>query len=150
MNYRRLKNNVPFSARLNEWILKRVKDLPYKAIKGLEEVDFKTFHNESFKNGYMSISADHCENNIFGSEEVNIAFRAWHDWCHIFLQEGFGYMEEARVAFYQCSELPEDWHEEKMLLMSEIVGQAAYHDKTGEFVPNQRKFTAECLIHGKI
>ena len=139
-----------FSKRLNQFILERVKGLKYKAIDGLEEGTFEEFKEASERDGFMSISADHCENNIFGNKEVNIAFRAWHDSVHIELNEGFGYMEETRVAFAQCAELPQDWHYERMLIMCEVVGQAAYHEKTGGFVPNQREFTQDCLNEGII
>lgn len=145
----RLKSTEPFSRRFNEWILKRVESIPY--IQGdFEDVSFEQFKAESLDNGYMKIDNKHCENNIFGSVDANVAFRAWHDSIHIRLNEGFGYMEETRVAFVQMNELPEDWHEERNLVMCEIIAQAAYHEKYGQFVPNQRIFTVNFLQTGLI
>lgn len=150
MVYSRLKKQVPFSNRLNEWIKERVKTISYFPYEGLEEMSFEDFKSEVKTRGSMPISSDHCEGTIFGDPEVNIMFRAWHDKIHLDLDEGFGYMEEARVAFAQISELPEDWKEEKLLILTEVIGQAAYHEKTGQFIENQREFTISVLEKGVI
>lgn len=151
MNYIRLKKEIPFSKKLNEWIKDRASSIKYKAIRGLKEVSFDQFkENTRLNGGTMHISSDFCENTIFGDPEINVMFRAWHDEVHLKLNEGFDYMAEARVAFAQISELPEDWREEKLLILSEVIGQAAYHEKTGEFVDNQRDFTFNLLSEGII
>lgn len=149
MNYIRLKNTIPFSQRLNDWILERVKTINYK--ESNEDLgSFEDLKTRYKKDGYLTINNSFCENNIFGSKEVNIAFRAWHDLIHIELNEGFEYMQETRVAFKQIAELPEDWKEEKLLILSEIIGQAAYHEKTNSFVDNQRLFTSNLMQSGTI
>lgn len=144
-----LKPTEPFSQRLNDWIKNRTENIMFVS-GNFPEVDFKTFKSQTANDGYMKISNEFCENTIFGDVETNVAFRAWHDSIHLELNEGFDYMEEARVAFKQIAELPQDWEFERQLILIEIIGQAAYHNKTGNFVPNQRLFTIECLENGKI
>jgi len=146
MNYLRIKNTIPFSERLNEWIIERAKSIDYVSGADFDEVSFEDFKEAYLSDGYMKISSLHCENNIFADVSVNIAFRAWHDQVHILLNEGFDYMGEARVAFAQCSELPNEWGLEKQLIMVEVVAQAAYHEKYGDYVPNQREFTKSVFI----
>lgn len=151
MNYIRLKKEIPFSNRLNEWIRNRVKSIKYIEVDKDEFDSFEAFKKDAaLNNGVMKISTEFCDNTIFGSSEINVMFRAWHDEIHIKLNEGFDYMAEARVAFAQISELPEDWREEKLLIISEVIGQAAYHEKTGKFVDNQRQFTINLLECGVI
>lgn len=138
--------NQPFSKRLNDWILKVASDIPYKVVYD----DSVTGSFESIKryiqdNGVIPIDGNNCENNIFGSKDVNIAFRAWHDLTHIKMNEDFSPMGETRVAFKQASELPKDWWYEKMLIMSEVSGQVTYHDKHGDFVEDQREFTKKLI-----
>lgn len=145
----RFKASIPFSERLNTFILEKAKEL--KFVSGVfEEVDFSTFKQETEQNGYMKISSEYCENTIFGDPEVNIAFRAWHDATHLQLNEGFDYMAETRVAFAQIAELPREWEYERLLILTEVVAQAAYHQKTGGFVENQRLFTINTLRNGVI
>lgn len=146
---KRFKKSVPFSRRLNEWIVNRTKDIKFVA-GNFEEVDFETFKNESIANGFMKISNTNCEGTIFGDANINVLFRVWHDAIHIELNEDFDYMSEARVCFKQIAELPEDWHFEKQLLQIEIIGQASYHAKTGNFVDDQRAFTIKVLETGII
>ena len=147
---RELAIDQPFSQRLNNWIIENAEGLNYVAGAYTEESfeDWKQ-HVENL-GGYLPISNEHCEVNIFGSPEVNIMFRAWHDSIHLQLNEGFDYMGEVRVAFAQCAELPLDWLFERQLIMAEVVAQAAHHEKTGNFVSNQRQFTIEVLIAGRI
>jgi len=145
----RLKANQPFSNRLNAFIETRAAGLKYNA-GNFPEMDFPDFKKLTEETGYMQISNENCEGTIFGNPEVNVMFRAWHDSIHIQLNEDFGYMAEARVAFAQCAELPNDWHFERQLILCEVIAQAAHHEKTGNFVADQRKFTIEVLTSGKI
>lgn len=142
--------DVPISKRLNDWIIERAEGINYFAYEGLPEMKFEEFKEETKTRGTMPISADHCENSIFASKSVNVAFRAWHDQVHIEMNEDFGYCAESRVAFKQAAELPEDWGYEKMLIMCEIIGQAMHHDKYNEFVGNQMEFTKELIKNGTI
>jgi len=145
----RLKASTPFSQRLNDWIVNRTNNLKFTVECG-EEMSFEEFKKATKKHGYMPISGDHCDNTIFGDPYINILFRAWHDAKHLELNEDFEYMSEARVAFAQCAELPEDWHLERELILIEVIAQAASHQKTGEFVENQRAFTINVLSSGRI
>jgi len=146
---KRIKSNVPFSQRLNDWIVNRVAGIKFVPYNG-EELSFEEFKQEYAKNGYMYISTENCEDSIFGKSHINVLFRVWHDSIHIELNEDFDYMAEARVAFKQCAELPSDWLFEKQLIMCEVIAQASYHQKTGNFVANQREFTINVLETGKI
>lgn len=148
MNYIRLKRSVPFSKRLNEWIKERVKDVSIIETEDQMPLDeLEAFYKT---HGVLYINNQFCDNTIFGDPATNIMFRAWHDLIHIELGEGFDYMQEARVAFKQIAELPEDWREEKLLILSEIIGQAAHHEKYDKFVDDQRMFTVNLLETGNI
>ena len=135
----------PFSYRLNAFIIERTKNLKFEAVKNLNEVSFFEFKKNFCIEGKMLISSDFCKNTIFGSEKVNILFRAWHDDQHLKLNLGFDYSEEMAVCFSQLNELPTNWIFEKKLIISEIIGQALFHKKTGQFVGDQIKFTHDFL-----
>lgn len=148
---KRYKNTIPFSQRLNDFIIERTKGINYVTFIDLEEVDFNTFKEQTKSLGYMLISENFCENTIFGDKYINIAFRVWHDSIHLELNEDFSPMSECRVAFKQAAELPEDWYFERNLILTEVMAQVAYNDKNnGAFPENQREFTINVLETGLI
>ena len=53
----------------------------------------------------MLVSNQHCENNIFGCAETNMALRAWHDWCHWKGQFGFTLQGEIEAFEMQIEHL---------------------------------------------
>lgn len=145
----RLKGSIPFSQRLNDWIFNHLNE------KGIRysgsDLAPDNWDDTKKQNPYNIIVSDQfCENTIFGTIEANIAFRAWHDYTHIKNGLSFDPLDEIKVAFLQAAELPEDWHYERMLVLSEVAGQVLFYSTFSEFPENQRKFTINLLETGKI
>ena len=79
------------------------------------------------------------EATIFGDPEINYAFRAWHDATHYRLGAAFDYAGEQATCRAQCEDVRALYGHGimaqgfKRLLVTEIMGQLAYHMRTGEF-----------------
>jgi hypothetical protein len=138
-----------FSPRLNIFIASIVPSYIVTDDKELTS-SFEAVKEHYNKYGVIPVDGDNCENNIFGDRNTNIMFRAWHDLMHISLDEDFSPMAELRVAFAQAAQLPDDWMYEKLLILSEVGGQVAYHDKHGDFIEDQREFTKKLFTTGII
>lgn len=153
----RLKNNVPFSAKLNQFCGNFVQDLQdsgeIKQIIYSSNDNFNTF--EKIKKAYdfdktLHIWTGASDNNIFGSSDLNILFRVWHDYTHVKYNLDFEPINEIQVCNIQMSNLPEDYNFEKLLINSDITGQVLYFSKFGEFPTDQRKFTIDFLKNSLI
>ena len=84
---------------------------------------------------------------IYGTPEVNFAFRAWHDWEHWHGRQPFTFIGEASVAWRQAERVvamfgshprARTW---RAYVFAEVMGQllcADLHD--GMFPANQRRF----------
>lgn len=83
---------------------------------------------------------------IYGSAEVNFAFRAWHDWHHWKGRHPFTFEGEAAVAWRQAQQLREMFggHPRERVwrgyVFAEVIGQGLRADLEGEFPGNQRRF----------
>lgn len=99
----------------------------------------KTFVTQ---HGYIPVWSGGSENTIFGTPEVNYAFRAWHDSVHLELNVGFDLEGETVVAIEMSKNLPEDV---ARLIWIEVVEQAKYYFETGNFPVNQVEFTLNKL-----
>lgn len=82
-------------------------------------------------------------NTIYGAETVNHAFRAWHDKLHLELNAPFTLEGEKLVAMEQARLIRSDAMGK--ILIGEIVGQAEYFAKHGEFPTDQVKFMLNYL-----
>lgn len=94
--------------------------------------------------GRMVVSDANSESTIFGSVEVNCAFRAWHDWCHWKGRFPFTLEGERQAYEMQIEHLKTVgcWSAGvEALLDIEINGQAAYFEEHKEFPEDQRAFT---------
>lgn len=86
------------------------------------------------------------EQTIYGDREVNYAFRAWHDWCHLRGNHEFDDEGELAVAVMQCSHVQEVYGLGPTasaicrVIMAEVVGLARYRRDHGEFPVDQRTF----------
>lgn len=94
------------------------------------------------------------QTTIFGDEEVNWAFRAWHDWCHITLRQPFTLDGEERCAKEQCAHLlrwygdspqTRQWME---YVKAEVIGQRMHYDRHGKFPDNQMAFVLAWCLRG--
>ena len=142
----RYKCEIPISQRLNDWIANRVKDIRWILI------DNDLYESELLAQDYnkLKIYSGGNENNIFGGDVGNINFRAWHDQVHIINKLGYSLESEIQVAFLKAAELPDDWYEEKLLILTEVIGQITYFELYNKFPDNQREFTKDILIEGKL
>lgn len=138
------------SQRLKEWIYNRVIDQIDFTIEN-EGVDtLEGITNYFLETGLVPVSNQYCENNIFNSETINVLFRVWHDYFHIKYQLPFNLEGESKAAFLQAAELPKDWHEEKFMIMTDIIGQTLYYNTYKDFPTDQKTFNSQVLETGKI
>ena len=100
----------------------------------------------------MCVSSGHSEGTIFGDPEVNYAFRAWHDACHLLGDYPFTLEGETDACSMQCNQLVALYGAEKAgpwckMLRAEVIGQACYIERWHEFPVNQVKFDLAYLIN---
>jgi hypothetical protein len=149
----RLKKDVPFSPRLNDWIEDWFKKHS-KVFKFVDTDDFQsndiegTFnkHLERYQTtGKIHIWTGSSDNTIFGKKRINWMFRAWHDYIHITLGYNYTSINESIVANIQVNQLPNEWLFEKELILCEVTGQVQYFELNNKFIDNQRYFTIDYL-----
>lgn len=151
-------DRIPFSERLNEWIKdwfsKHMKCFHFVDTDDFDESDiegtFKKHKQRWEREGVIHIWTGASDKTIFGDAGINIYFRAWHDYLHLKHDLGYDFIGETAVAQIQMAMLPKEWHFERMLVNSEVVGQALYFMKHGKFIEDQRKFTITFLETGQI
>lgn len=92
---------------------------------------------------------------IFDDPDINVMFRAWHDYCHITGGHDFSLEGERQAALMQCEHIKarygdgETGQELCRLIMIEVCGQAAYAEAHGgEFPVDQMAFTKAYLALG--
>jgi hypothetical protein len=89
---------------------------------------------------------------IYGSAEVNYAFRAWHDYCHWKGGHDLTFEGEVAACAMQCQQLLDSCGDNERvrswcaLLEAEIIGQAEYYRRHKRFPDDQRAFVAAYLI----
>lgn len=102
--------------------------------------------------GRMIVWNGASDKTIFADEEVNFAFRAWHDWCHIAGDFPFTPEGEMHAALMQMDHIKQLYGNTKealemaSLVWTEVVGQVQYnlaHD--GEFPVDQMAFAKAYL-----
>jgi len=88
---------------------------------------------------------------IFGNPEVNYAFRAWHDWCHLNGRHDFTLAGEMAAVEMQCEHLLTVYGQSSKtrewcrILRAEVIGQALYLERHGDFPERQRDFVSAYL-----
>lgn len=146
--------NKPFSLSLNIAILTIAGrlfpcgyDVAESAPSSLEELNAQIDAT-----GRMLVYSGNSDCTVYGSPEVNWAFRAWHDWCHWKAQHPFNLAGERACLEMQRQHLRTvygDTHPDlpvwDAVLEAEVIGQATYHDATGEFPVDQVTFTRELI-----
>jgi hypothetical protein len=98
------------------------------------------------------IYSGHSDQTIFGDEEHNWAFRAWHDWHHWRGQLAFDPVGEAEACRRQCADLVAVYGDSVKtqfwcaVLNAEINGQLQYAERHGgEFPTDQKAFVSAYL-----
>ena len=103
------------------------------------------------KTGRMLVWSGASENTIFADAEVNYAFRAWHDWQHLTYQFPFTLEGEKAAAACQIADIAAIFGQSAAvkrfarLIWCEVVGQAEYKERTGEFPTDQVDFARNWL-----
>lgn len=90
-----------------------------------------------------------CDKSIY-TKDGNGYFRAWHDYLHLSMDQGFNPEGEEQVAMHHCATLT--WvgapYAVVKAVEADTIGQIRYYQATGRFVDDQRAFVAECLAQG--
>lgn len=86
-------------------------------------------------NGIMLISRDHNDSKLLG-DEVNLMFRAIHDYLHYVLQAPFN--AEGEIKVYKLQKKLHESEISKQILFSEVVLQACYAEYFGKFAEVQK------------
>lgn len=139
----RLKKSVPFSQRLNDFIISKTENLKYELVN--EEYDYDYLYNYYIDSNRFIINPNNNDNNIFGDSKINILFRVWHDKIHFENNYKFDLKGELQCYLKHIVELPKDFELEKKLLFAEIVGQTLFFEENNRFPDNQREFTIKFL-----
>lgn len=121
-------------------------DMPFNGVDDFAKLKQIIADND----GRMVVWSGGSDATIFGDPEVNYAFRAWHDWCHLNGNYPFTVEGEAAAATTQAAHLIKLYGAEKSrpwraLLKAEVVGQAEYYAEHGQFPANQVGFDLEYL-----
>lgn len=151
-NFERLKLSVPFSDRLNEWVLNWFKKNESIFVFSDEDdfnSDLETTLNrniETFeKTNKIFVNSNNCQNSIYSNETINLYARSIHDYCHIKYKLSYNFFGESLVANLQANMLPKDWLFEKQLILIDVIGQLQYFHKHKVYLLNQRKFCIDYL-----
>lgn len=116
----------------------------------------KRLKAEYAERGRITVFGGSSDKTIFGvhGAEVNHAFRAWHDWCHLSLNADFSMDGEARACELQARHIRtyygdgDTGQELVAILYAEVVGQASHYYRYKEYVQDQRAFVEAYIKHG--
>ena len=106
------------------------------------------------KTGRIKVWNGASDKTIFGDNEVNYAFRAWHDWAHLTGNLPFTFEGECRAATVQQDHLMQLYGAGRVtpqlapwlaIINAEVVEQAAHYEATGQFARDQRAFDLNAL-----
>ena len=91
------------------------------------------------------------DQTIYGDANVNHAFRAWHDSCHLIGGFDFTLAGERQAAELQIRQVlqrypqaPRQWLD---IIRAEVTAQAEYLEANGEFPADQLAFMRSILCH---
>lgn len=104
-----------------------------------------------FDSGQPIVPSNNSQFNIFADPQVNVAFRAWHDWTHWKLKRTFSNVHEGHVNEKQKQDLIKVFGRNPRTLYwckiidAENVGQLEYKAKFGQFPHDQYAFDVAYL-----
>lgn len=98
------------------------------------------------------------DRTIFPTTRLNYAFRAWHDACHLEGNYDFTLSGEMEVCALQAAQLRMAMHEFPptliahciAILEAEVIGQARYFERNGQFPVDQRSFCVAYMVDQQI
>ncbi|WP_051389206.1 hypothetical protein [Arthrobacter sp. 35W] len=100
----------------------------------------------------LPVSNENSGSVVFGSPEVNMAYRYVHDVAHVEQGLTFSSPDEFELARWQMHRFERtgfshndlEWH----LFQADAVGQVLYYAVTKQFVSDQLQFALDCVRHG--
>lgn len=100
----------------------------------------------------LPVSDENTGSVVFGSPEVNMAYRYLHDVGHVEMGLSFSSPDEYDLARWQMrrferagfSEDDLEWR----LLQADALGQVVYYALTKQYVLDQLQFALDCVCHG--
>lgn len=107
--------------------------------------------------GRMLVYSGASDFTIYGCPEVNWAFRAWHDHCHLRNPERYQFdllgetelLQEHRRDVLRLFGQNDCTDQMLHLIYVEIVGQATYLNQHGLFPEHQIGFVCDWLLYGR-
>lgn len=105
------------------------------------------------KTGRMLVYSGHSDKTVFGCEDTNIAFRAWHDWTHWRYQFPFTSQGEADTCAQQIRDLRRVYGDTQQtdrwaaVLTAEIIGQGEFMLRHGSHPNDQIGFVRAYLAN---
>ena len=105
------------------------------------------------RTGRMVVWDGSSDRTIYGDDETNYAFRAWHDFHHVMGKHDFTAHGEAAACEAQCADLIRVygdcakiryWCE---IIRAEVIGQGEYSRIHGEFPTDQLSFVRHYLVN---
>jgi hypothetical protein len=115
--------------------------------QGLEAPNsFRALKYEFQARGRITVYDGGCSNTIFDDPDINVMFRAWHDWCHLKGNYDFRLVGEMQAAYMQMEHVVtlygdgETGQQLCALIDAEVIGQAQYYQLHTKYVQNQRAF----------
>jgi hypothetical protein len=119
--------------------------------------NFSKFKADTLEKGYIVVSREGCANTIYGSEEMNIKARVWHDEIHLATNLNFSKEAELKVskiqeafvyAYVSYHHGEERAEEARRLIGLDIAGQSLYYAKHKEFLDDQFAFIYKTYTEG--
>jgi hypothetical protein len=113
--------------------------------------DFDSLREHVARTGRMCVSDGASDATIFADAEVNLAFRAWHDHCHLRIGADFSPEGEAAACAEQARDLRTlypghaDLPRWLAILHAEVVGQGEHLARHGAFPVDQAAFVRSYL-----
>lgn len=112
---------------------------------------FKALRREYEKRGRITVYNGAPATCIFDDPDINVMFRAWHDFCHLMLDADFTVYGEYRAAQLQMQHVVTLYGngptalEFCALVDAEVNGQALYYHRRKEYITDQRAFVEAYL-----
>lgn len=103
--------------------------------------------------GRIKISDQNADQSVFGSAEVNLASRAWHEWTHYAYQIPMTPEGERTAYEHQLVDMMKVYGTDAtslrwaQMLYADIVGQTEYAARHGVFPVNQMAFNLAYLVN---
>ncbi|MGI1661363.1 hypothetical protein ACRDNQ_03895 [Palleronia sp. KMU-117] len=149
------KPNLPLDESFNEAVLVIAgKLVPQYVVSDDAPGTFRALKEHLDAGKTLVVAAAGSDYTVFGTPEVNWAFRAWHDWVHWRFEYDFSLPGEAATCSKQIEHLytyfPGSPHLERWsrLLVAEVIGQRQYYERHRAYVDDQRAFAVAYIANG--